>query len=377
MKILYVCDELAIHGGLERVIVDKANWLVEHGGCEVSILTVNQGHHPLCFPLHQDVIFEDLNIRLYQKYQLPIWKRPIKTRQLNRLFCERLASKINEKKPDVVVCTRIDNLHIVAIAKVKGNIPFIYESHSSRLASRFEGENILRRFYVWRHQLSVKKAEMVVALTNGDANEWKKLTSKVCVIPNVVHLNRSGFYSDCRAKSVIFVGRFSSQKDISSLLRIWTLVHQRHPDWNLHIYGGYGELQSAMLSEIGKLDANILVHEPTSEILEKYRESSILLLTSRYEPFGLVLPEAMSCGLPVVAFDCPYGPNDIISNGVDGFLIREGDCEEYAKRVCLLIENKELRVKMGKAGILSSRKYDESIIMPLWIRLFAQLVKHN
>lgn len=375
MKILYVCDELAIYGGSERVIVDKANWLVEYGGCEVFILTVNQGHHPLCFSLHQDVIFEDLNIQFYQQYHLSFFKRLAKKRQLYRLFRERLADKINEKKPDVIVCTRFDHLHI--IAKVKGNIPFIYESHSSRLASRFEGESFLRRLYVFCHQLAVNRSEMVVALTNGDANEWKKLTSKVCVIPNVVHLNRSETYSDCRAKSAIFVGRFSRQKDTVSLLRIWKLVHQRHSDWNLHIYGAYGESQDEMLSEIGKLDANIIVHEPTSDILEKYKKSSILLLTSRYEPFGLVLPEAMSCGLPVVAYDCPYGPADIITHGVDGFLISDRNINNYVEKVCQLIEDENLRRKMGQAGIHSSQQYESKRVMPLWIKLFSELVSQN
>ena len=101
----------------------------------------------------------------------------------------------------------------------------------------------------------------------------------------------------------------------------------------------------------------------------------MLLLTSLYEPFGLVLPEAMSCGLPVVAFDCPYGPSDIITDGVDGFLIRHRSIEDFADKVCLLIENPELRVKMGKAGIVSSMRYDASKIMPLWKSFFGQFVE--
>jgi glycosyltransferase involved in cell wall biosynthesis len=368
MKILYVCDELAIYGGLERVSVDKANWLVEHGGCEVCLVTVNQGQHPICFPLHPNVSVHDLDIRFYQQYRLPLWKRLIKKRQLYHLFCERLANKIKEQKPDIIVCTRFDFIRVVA--KVKGDVPFVFESHASRLASYFDGDGLLRRSYVWYSQRAVKKAQMVVALTNGDADEWRKLTSKVCVIPNVVHLNKSGSYSDCMAKSVIFVGRFSKQKDIDSLLCIWSIVHQRHSDWSLHVYGGYGELQDVMLAEIEKLDANIQVHEPTSDIIEKYKESSIMLLTSRYEPFGLVLPEAMSCGLPVVAFDCPYGPADIITDGFDGFLVRDRNIEDYADKICSLMENMGMRTKMGRAGIQSSKRYSEDEIMPQWINVF-------
>ena len=154
MKILYVCDELAIYGGLERVSVDKANWLVEHGGYEVCLVTVNQGQHPICFPLHPHVSVHDLDIRFYQQYHLPLWKRLIKKRQLFHLFCERLANKIKEQKPDIIVCTRFDFIRV--IVKVKGDVPFVFESHASRLASYFDGDGLLRRSYVWYSQRAVK-----------------------------------------------------------------------------------------------------------------------------------------------------------------------------------------------------------------------------
>lgn len=373
MRLLYVCDALAVYGGLERVLIEKANWLVEQEDYEVCLLTVNQGDHPVNFPLHPDVQFEDLDIRFYLQYHVPLWRRFAKNRRLHRLFRERLASKIQEKDPDVIICTRLD--YIRDVVSMKGNIPLVFESHSSCLASRFEGDGLLRRLHVHYLQLAVKKAVMTVALTQGDAAEWRKLTPRVCVIPNVVHLNDSGFYSDCTAKSVIFVGRFSKQKDIGSLLYIWKLVHQRRPDWCLHIYGGYGEEQDSLLAKIKQMDANIQVHEATSNMMEKYRDSSILLLTSYYEPFGLVLPEAMSCGLPVVAFNCPYGPADIITDGIDGFLISKRSSEIFANRVCQLMDHMELRVKMGKSGIESSKKYAEGCIMPFWKQLFGQLVQ--
>ena len=371
MRLLYITDALAVHGGLERVLVEKANWLVAHGGYEVCLLTVNQGHHPICFPLHSDVSYDDLNIRFYQQYQMPFWKRPIINHQLHRLFRERLFVKIKEMAPDVIICVRLD--YIRDVVRVKSCIPLVFESHSSRLVSRFEGNGLLRRLHVLFLQMAVRKAELVVSLTNGDAEEWRKLTPRVCVIPNVVHLNESETYSDCTSKSVIFVGRFSKQKDVGSLLRIWNMVHQRHPDWFLHVYGGYGEEQKSILINIEKMDANILVHEPTSDILEKYKENSILLLTSRYEPFGLVLPEAMSCGLPCVAIDCPYGPAEIITNGVDGFLINNRNSEAFAEKICQLMEDESLRKRMGQSAIGSSQRYQKDGIMQKWINIFVGL----
>jgi glycosyltransferase involved in cell wall biosynthesis len=225
-------------------------------------------------------------------------------------------------------------------------------------------------------QRSVKRVQMTVALTNGDAKEWRKLTPKVCVIPNVVHLNESNTFSDCQLKTAIFVGRLCSQKDVFSLLRIWKNVHDQHPDWQLSIFGD-GELKEEIQHEIDRLAANIHLFPSTINIMEKYKESSLLLMTSSFEPFGLVLPEAMSCGLPVVAFDCPYGPSDIITDGKDGFIIKDRSITEYADKVCQLIENYELRCNMGKAGILSSQKYAASRIMPQWIDLFMQLCIKN
>jgi glycosyltransferase involved in cell wall biosynthesis len=191
------------------------------------------------------------------------------------------------------------------------------------------------------------------------------------VIPNVVCLNETGKYSDCLSKKAIFAGRFSRQKDIESLFEIWKLVHKRHPDWELNAYGE-GE-QWGEYAELAKnIDINIHVYPPSPAIFDHYRESSILLMTSIYEPFGLVLPEAMSCGLPVVAFNCPYGPSDIITDGVDGILVVPHDIDAFVDGICSLIDNLELRETMGNAGVKSSQRYRYDQIMPKWISLFEQ-----
>ena len=237
---------------------------------------------------------------------------------------------MNDIKPDFILTARITL--VPGIIAAKKNIPFIYESHSSYISDRFLSDgwfSMLKRRYFNR---DVRHASLVVALTDGDASEWKRITPNVCVIPNVVSLNKTGIYSSCESKVAIFVGRFSKQKDIQSLLKIWSIVSNRHPDWHLHIYGGYGEEKKVLMDMIKEMGCNISVFPPTLDILEKYRESSLLLLTSLFEPFGLVLPEAMSCGLPVVAFDCPYGPRDIIRDGVDGFVIDNRDIDLVCRK---------------------------------------------
>lgn len=364
MRIMYVTDALAIRGGLERVLVEKANYLSEVYGYEVFLLTANQGSHPIAFPLSGKVRHHDLGIRFHRQYKYKALRRFHVALKLHRLFTRRLDALIQTVRPDMVVSVRSELT--ASILKAKGNLPLIFEAHSSFYAERFVGGSLYGQFKEYCRHRSVRSADYVVALTEGDALAWKKVNRNVLVIPNVVHLNDKEVYSDCQTKSVIFVGRFSRQKGIRSLLHIWSAVHRRFPDWQLQIYGEHGEEREELLPVIEGMDARIIVNEPTPSILDKYRENSILLLTSHFEPFGLVLPEAMSCGLPVVAFDCPYGPADIITDGVDGFLVPPHDVSMFAEKVCLLMGSLALRRQMGQAGIRSSQRYRAAGIMPLW-----------
>lgn len=374
MRILYINDAWAVWGGLERVLIDKMNYLADDG-YEIYTITYNQGTHPLPYPLNPKIVHRDVNVPLHHQYRYHGFKKYYYKYKLQRSLIKGLQSEIECIKPDVIVSPRIELVGY--LLKVKGIIPLIYESHSSYKWIFYGYEGLLWNIKRYCYIRQIKKVQMIVALTEGDAKEWQKITQNVCVIPNIVNLNKSGEYSTCHSKSVIFVGRISKQKDIASLLRIWAFVHQCYPDWSLQIYGGCGEEQDSLLVRNKLLDANIQVHEPVLDILDKYKESSISILTSQYEPFGLVLPEAMSCGLPVVAFDCPYGPADIITDGIDGFLVHNRSIEEFVDKVCLLMENQELRVKMGKAGIISSHRYDANLIMPLWKQLFEQFIKYE
>lgn len=371
MKIVYITDAFAVWGGMERVLADKMNVLSGQYGWDVTLLTVNQGAHPLTYELNPSVRHVDLGVRMHLQYQYQGFRRLLKRRYLEKILKERMRQVLQEIRPDVIVCVKLDFVGVVE--EVKGDKPLIVESHTLCKSEKMDEAGLLRRLYIRFIKRSIRKADDVVALTEGDAADWRHYNNKVRAIPNVVHLNDSNSYASCEQKSVIYVGRFSKQKDINSLLNIWEVIHKQYPEWQLEIFGE-GELKEYYHSKIKVMNANIHVYEPTANIMEIYREHSILLLTSMYEPFGLVLPEAMSCGLPVVAFDCPYGPADIITDGVDGFLVKDRNIDLFAQRVCQLIENYDLRVEMGKAGIVSSQRYRSEVIMPQWVNLFEQLV---
>ena len=181
--------------------------------------------------------------------------------------------------------------------------------------------------------------------------------------------------SPLTSKRVIWVGRFDYQKRAEVAIDIWKHVVNRYPDWSLDIYGeGEYESEIALMTSSTR---NVFLHKPTSHIFNCYSNSSILISTSMFEPFGLVIAEAMSCGLPVVAFDCPYGPAAIINEGVNGFLIPPDNMHYFADKLSLLIEDSSLRKHMGQAALDSSDKFNADLVMPQWLVQFDKLSKKH
>jgi len=342
------------------------NFYVRHYGCDVYVIASDQGQHKIPYDLDERIHFMDLNIRFYQRYKYKWWRRPFIYRQLSLKYHKLLQEQLETIQPDVLVCTSIQDVRL--LLKIRGEIPLVVESHINFM----HPDTLLHQVQKWMNNYWIGKAEAVVTLTDGDAEDWRRMSKHVHIIPNVVHLNDTNLYSDCMAKRVLFVGRFEEQKNIGDLISIWQLVHPKFPDWQLDMYGD-GALWEKYKQEADALNINIEIHKPTAQIMDVYCNSSIFVLTSLYEPFGLVIPEAMSCGLPVVSYDSPYGPASIISDGEDGFLIPMHNRQAFADRICQLIEDESLRQCMGKKAVLSSQRFSADKIMPMWKELFERL----
>lgn len=369
MRLLYTFRSLAVWGGIERVLVDKMNYFANMCGYDVYMLTTDQGDHIVPYHLEEHVHLEDLGIQFYKQYRYSGFRRLWDKWQRTRLYEQRLFERIRAIHPDVIVCTTADP--VSSIVKVKGEIPLVVESHS--ICSRTIGGKDIRQRLVAKLLLGgLKHAACVVALTENDALEWRKFHPHVEVVPNMVHLNESQL-SSLENKRVIWVGRLDYQKRPIEIIKIWQKVYPMFPDWHLNIYGEGEQLQE-IENVINSLNMNIHIHQPTDRIFDAYRESSVLASTSLFEPFGLVIPEAMSCGLPVVAYNCPFGPSSILSDGNDGFLIQNNDQQAYADRLCQLMSDGALRSQMGKAASITSRRYEAKQIMPQWKTLFSQEV---
>lgn len=378
MKIFYIYTALLTKGGADRVITEKANWLAEHGH-DVTIVTDTQlGREPV-FALSPKVKLYDLAIDFSQEYGHIILLRAWWYFVLMRRYKKALCNFLYNERPDIVISTLGRELDFLPYVK-DGSIK-IGESHIARKFSRnfhlLEQKGGIHKLLakIWRRKqkMDVSHLDGLVLLTHQDAESWKGVT-RTFVIPNSLpfYPNR---ISKCENKRAICVGRLNEQKGYEYLIDAWSVVSVKHPDWRLDVFGA-GEMKPVLQELINAkgLDESLVLNEPVSTIMEEYLDSSIYILSSRYEGFGMVLIEAMACGLPCVSFDCPYGPSDIIKNGEDGYLVEYLNIQALADSICKLIDDEELRKEMGRKGRVNVLRFSREHVMQQWVDLFDSLI---
>ena len=377
MKILYALESVNLAEGFDRVIIEKANYFAEHGYDTIICVTSHALAEPY-FPISEKVRVVDLGLDFHQQYGHNLAYRAYIYFTLMQRYKKAMKHLLAEEKPDIVITSL--GREIDFIADMQDGSVKIGESHIAKGFARnfhlMEQRGGLYRLIArhWRRKLeqAVRKLDALVLLTRHDADSWAGLT-RTEIIPNSMPFFPEQA-SSCENKQVIFVGRFSEQKGLNYLIKTWEGVYKKHKDWTLHMYGE-GEQKAILLDLIEKADLTdaVVVHEPTRQIMEKYQESSIFLLTSRFEGLPMVLIEAQACGLPIVSFNCPWGPADIIKNGEDGFLVEYLNTDEAAHRVCQLIENDELRKRMGRQARINVQRYRRDKVMKRWTDLFESL----
>lgn len=377
LKIIYLTPSLYIAGGVERVLTTKANYFADVLGYEIYIiLTDGKGKAPY-YPLSPKIKIINLDINFEELWHLSFLKKiPIYLKK-QRVFKRKLTETLMEIRPDITVSLLRREINF--ITSIKDGSKKVGEIHINRDNYRnFKAneQNFIKKIfaYFWDKQLLVKlkKLDAFVVLTQDDKVKWPGLNN-LNVIPNPLPFYPDG-QSTCQQKKIISVGRYSHEKGFDRLVKAWAIVAESHTDWTLHIYGSgdSNELQKE-IQELG-IEKNTLIHGATSEIVEKYKESSIYLLTSRFEGFGMVLAEAMACGVPCISFDCPYGPRNIIKNNEDGILVENGNIEEFSKRLEYMIQNQEVRINMGQKARENIKRLDIRCIATQWQNLFNELL---
>ena len=377
MKIYYIYTALVTKGGADRVIAEKANWLAEHGH-EIAIITDTQmGREPV-FPLSPKVRLIDLAVDFSQEYGHGFLVRIWMYYKLMRQYRRMVTDVLMKDRPDIVISTL--GRDISFITKIKDGSKKIGEAHTTKHFIRnfhlLEQRNVifkyLTKFFRWHMDRQVNRLDALVVLTTQDQHDWGDK------IPIYVIPNSFPFYPDkpslCENKQAIIVGRYNSAKGYNYLIDAWKIVYQKHPDWIINIFGS-GEYEDRVRKQIQDhgLQDVVIMNNPIDHIMEEYLKSSIYVMSSVFEGFAMVLLEAMSCGLPCVSFDCPYGPRNVITDGEDGFLVEYLNSHALADNICKLIENEELRKRMGRQGRHNVLRFSRETIMPQWVELFKSL----
>ena len=362
--LLYITNAIDGSGGLERVLSVKTKVLAEDYGYDIHVVTLNQkSKTDLFFPFSEKIIQHNLEVSG-------------NTIQYISKYISGIKNVISEIKPNVIlVCD--DGLKAFFLPQILGNkIPIIYERHVSKLIEISENQgfikNIFTKLKFTLMDFLAKDFSKFIVLTEGNKNEWK--LKNLQVIPNPLPFF-SAEKSSLENKKVIAVGKQSYQKSYDRLLKSWALLGKEFKDWELHIYGKFDEnLGLENLAKDLKIQNQVYFHLPEKKIEEKYAESSIFVLSSRYEGFGMVLIEAMSFGIPCVSFDCNYGPSDIIKDGEDGFLIKNGDEKDFAKKLQELMIDENLRKEMGEKARENVGRFLPENVVKKWDEFFKKIV---
>ena len=376
MKIVYCIQGTHNSGGMERVLSRKVNYLAQ-AGHEVSIITFNQQGRKPFFELHPSVVCYDLAIP-YEQYQkggiLNRLALYVRLPQLHRLHRKRLEQLLLKLKADIVVS--MFNEEASFLPSIQDGSHKILEFHFSK----HNGLKDLRRG-IWRliDELRAKKDERIVrpfdrfvVLTEEDATLWGALPN-LRVIPNPLPFY-SDSPSDCSAHQLLAMGRYDEQKHFDLLIDLWAQLAPDYPDWRL-VIAGDGKLRPEYTAQVERLGLkSVELMRPTHQVQELYRASSIYTMTSRYEGLPMVLIAAQQMGLPIVSFAGPCGPRDVITDGVDGYLLEVGDHAGFIQALRRLMDSEAERQRMGAAARIASERYDLEHIMKSWLALFDELV---
>lgn len=372
MKLLYFTPQLSNFGGIERTITDKANYLAKEGH-NVTIVTYEQLNRPYAYYLSNGVQHIDLDNSFNLLYRYPIYFRFIKYLLLLHSVKRKLREIRKIYSPSAVVITTPDTDHYLrTVFSVFKGINIAIESHNS-FDSHFQVNGLWAKFssVLQRPRRQYRKANLMIAITSGDAACWRSQgVNNVRVIPNPVTAYDEIVFNQRVKNRIICVGRLSVEKRYDRLIDAFSQVADEYPSWHIDIFGE-GSEKARIQTQIREhgLSGRIEIHSPVTDIYSEYKRSQFLVLSSDHEGFGLVLIEAMACGTPVVSCDCPFGPSEIIEDGVTG-LLSKMDVSDLAEKIEWMISHPVEREEMGRKAHLAAARYRKEVVMKEWERAY-------
>ena len=376
-KIVYCIPAIYSVGGVERITCLKASFLADYFGYDVTIIVTDGKDNKSFFPLSKKVKVKNLELNYEELWSLSFPKKYMSYIIKQHRFKKELTSELMRIRPDFTISTLRREINF--LNEIKDGSKKIGELHVNRANYRnFNERNsslfkwLFARFWMRSLICHLRKLDKMVVLTDAALKEWPELNN-VIKISNSLPFNLDEL-SSLSHKRIISIGHYAYDKGNDMLLRVWALIEKGFPGWTLDIYGnGNREPYRKMLKELGIDKQRCYLNGPTSDVKKEYLSSSVFVLPSRFEGFGLVIIESMACGVPVVAFDCENGPRSIITDGENGFLIPTFDIEAFAEKVMLLMKDRELRLRMGENAYRTAAKYDIDRIGLQWKQLFDEL----
>lgn len=376
MKLLYFIPLLSTVGGQERTLIDKANYLVAKGHEVIFVTYEHDG--PIAYQMNSKIQHVDLQCHFFTLYKYPIYRRITEALKLKRDFCHEMQEILSVFSPDLIVVA-IPNTEnfICELMSLAKDIPVIIESHLA------QGYEVIKRgvtekwfYYVYNPLKAIKKARLLIALTKGDAKRWQKLhVEQIMVIPNPVTIYLDKLpQAEKQEGRIICVGRLTRQKRFDRLVNAFSLIAPKYPNWHVDIFGK-GEEEQNLLQQINDLGLKkcVQILPPTSNIYSEYQRSQFFVMSSDFEGFGLVIVEAMACGIPVIATNCPFGPSEIIEDGVTG-LLSKMDTNDLAEKMEWMITHNEERKAMGVKAYTSAARFRKEIIIPEWEKAYISVI---
>lgn len=378
MKLIYCIHSIYNPGGMERVLLNKVRYLVEKKGWEIMIVTTDQHSRPPFYPFPESVRLVDLGVNYSEDNVRNVFAKTTGYLRRRRMHKKRLTDLLMTERPDIVVSLYPSESSF--IPDIKDGSKKILELHFCKFFRLQYGRGgligLIDRFRTWQDERIVRRFDKFVVLTEEDKENWGNLPN-IIAIPNA-SLAIYDKFSDLTSKRVIAVGRLDYQKGFDRLVKAWDLISNtgRFSDWRLDIFGQgeWHDMLQSMIEERG-LESSLKLNKPTNDIGKEYSESSLIVMTSNYEGFGMVLVEAMSCGVPAVAFDCQCGPRDIVRHGERGLVVKNGDIEGLAEAMMTLMEDEELRKRMGENAKKVVETYSEEKVMRKWEDLYEEILR--